>query len=347
MTFNIALTADFYDENGKARYAAFGLSVFDDHSSVAVSPFNTHLPEIGAEQLSGVNGVLVLTPRVTNDSLAQSDDLLIISRFGVGYDSVDVEACTDQDVMVTITRGAVDRPVAEATIAWMLALNHNVLQKDRLVRTGDWDGRSALMGSELRDKTLGVVGLGGIGQQLVTLVSGFGMSQPIAYDPFASDETFRELGVQRVSLEQLLSQSDFVSLHCPLTEDTTNLIGSDELSQMKSSAYLLNLARGGVVDEDALYEALLERRIAGAALDCFEEEPVTSPHRFGQLDNVILAPHSIAWTDELFRDIGEMGCRSLLDVSRGKVPHGLVNPAVLEKSSFQSKWQRLLKTLDA
>lgn len=340
--FRIALTADFYDETGTPRYADFGLDTFDGYDHVSVSRLPEHRTEISADQLTDSHAVLVLTPRVTAASIRGCDDLLAISRFGVGYDSVDVEACTANNVLLTITRGAVDRPVAEATIAWMLALSHRVLQKDRLVRTGRWDDRSQFMGCELRDRTLGVVGLGGIGRHLIGLVQGFGMKQPIAYDPFAQPEVFDKAGVARVELDELLRTADFVSLHCPLTEQTRGLIGANQLGMMKPGAYLLNLARGGIVDEEALHDALANRRIAGAALDCFSEEPVTEPHPLGQLDNVLLAPHSIAWTNELFRDIGRQACKSLLDVSLGQSPQGAVNPEILERPAFLEKWNRIV-----
>lgn len=342
--FRIALSADFYDEDGAPRYPDFGLDTFDGHDHIDFSKFSEHRGEIEPEQLAGYHASLVLTPKVTANSLAGCDNLLAISRFGVGYDSVDVEACTASDVLVTITPGAVDRPVAEATIGWMLALTHRVLQKDRLVRSGRWDDRSQYMGCELRDRTLGVIGLGGIGRKLVQLLQGFGMRQPIVFDPLVSEEVIVEAGVRRVELEELLSTADFVSLHCPLNEHTRGLIGADQLGLMKPKAYLLNLARGGVVDEDALYGALANRRIAGAALDCFEHEPVAVPYRLAELDNVILAPHSIAWTDELFRDIGRTACRSLLDLSLGQRPYGVVNPELFDKSTFQKKWDRIRNT---
>jgi phosphoglycerate dehydrogenase-like enzyme len=339
--FRIALTADFYDEAGAPRYADFGLDTFEGHEHVAVSRFSEHRSEITPDQLAGHHAVLVLSSKVTANSLAGCDDLLAISRFGVGYDSVDVEACTANNVLVTITPGAVDRPVAEATIGWMLALTHRLLQKDRLVRTGQWDDRSQYMGCELRDRTLGVIGLGGIGRKLVQLLQGFGMRQTVAFDPFAPPEAFAESGVRKVALEELLSTADFVSLHCPLNEQTRDLIGEDQLRLMKPNAYLLNLARGGIVDEAALYDALASRRIAGAALDCFENEPVMTPHRLGELENVLLAPHSIAWTDELFRDIGRTACQGLLDVSLGRRPHGTVNPEVFDNPGFVEKWNRI------
>ena len=339
--FRVALTADFYDEAGEPRYKDFGLDTFDGHSHVVVSKFAEHHGEIKPEQWAGCNAVLVLTPRVTAASLSNSEELLAISRFGVGYDSVDVAACTLNNVLLTITPGAVNRPVAEATIGWMLALSHRILAKDRLVRTGRWNDRSQYMGCELRDRTLGVIGLGGIGRNLVSLLQGFGMRQPIAFDPIASPEVFAESGVRQVSLHELMQEADFVSLHCPLNDQTKGLIGASELKLMKPGAYLLNLARGGIVDEDSLYEVLSTGRIAGAALDCFAEEPVIKPHRFGELENVLLAPHCIAWTDELFRDIGRSACQSLLALSNGQRPVGVVNPAVLEKPEFQEKGRRI------
>ena len=143
-----------------------------------------------------------------------------------------------------------------------------------------------------------------------------------------------------VSLNELLAASDFVSIHCPLTPSTRGLIGAAELALMKSDAYLINTVRGGIVDENALYKALAAGRISGAALDVFETEPVVTPHRLAGLDNVLLAPHAIAWTDELFRDIGRAAFQGMLDLSRGKRPRGVVNPEVFDRDGFQAKWAR-------
>ena len=339
--FRLALTADFYDESGEPKYADIGLSVFDGHPEVLISTFDEHRAEITPDQLKDYHGVLVMSPRVTARSLEGCENLLAVGRFGVGYDTVDVEACTRQNVLAMITVGAVDRPVAEATIGWMLALTHRLLAKDRLVRTGHWDDRRHFMGCELRDRTLGVIGLGGIGRELVSLLKGFGMRQPMAFDPFAPADAFTASEARSVGIEELLSIADFVSIHCPLNEQTRDLIGRAELALMKSDAYLLNTARGGIVNEEALFEVLQSGRIAGAALDCFDNEPLTEPHRFGTLDNVVLAPHSIAWTEELFRDIGRTACQSMLDVANSRQPHGVINRELLEQPSFQEKWQRL------
>jgi phosphoglycerate dehydrogenase-like enzyme len=224
----------------------------------------------------------------------------------------------------------------------MLALTHHVRTKDRLVRKAMWDERSQFMGSELRDRTLGVVGFGGIGRALVKLLASFGMKTPLIFDPFVKPDDAAKLGVQAVPLDELLFRADFVSVHCPLNDRTRNLIGVRELALMKPAAFLLNTARGGIVDEAALEAALREKRIAGAAIDCFENEPLTAPPAFADLDNVILAPHCIAWTDELFRDIGRAVCRGMLDLAAGRVPNGVVNPEVLGRPGFQAKWKRII-----
>jgi len=340
--FHIAVTADFFTAAGALHYRDIGLNVLEAAPGIRWRRMAENYPEIRPEQLAGVSAALVLGPRVTAASLADSRDLLAIARFGVGYDSVDVKACTAADVMLLIAAGAVDRPMAEATLAWMLALTHNVRAKDRLVRDGRWHDRNDFMGCELRDRTLGVVGFGGIGRCLVKLLAGFGMNPPLAFDPYLDTAAVAAHGARKVDLDELLREADFVSVHCPLSEATRNLIGARELALMIPSAYLVNTARGGIVDEDALFAALSERRIAGAALDVFLDEPITTPHRFGQLDNVLLAPHAIGWTHELFRDIGRTAFTSLVALARGQRPErGIVNPEVFEREGFQEKWRRL------
>lgn len=339
--FRVLLTGDFYGADGQPMHADLGLDVFADTEHIDVGSFDEHRRVIASEQIGDAQGVIVLGAGVTGETVSHADRLLSIGRFGVGYDAVDVDACTEADVLVTITTGAVDRPVAEGTIAWMLALTHHVVAKNRLVRTGKWSDRSRYIGCELRGRTLGVIGLGGIGRTLISLLRGFGMNPPMAYDPFVDASVLGECGARSVSLDELLSTADFVSLHCPLTEHTRGMIGARELGLMKPDAYLINTARGGIVDEKALYAALRDKRIAGAAIDCFEIEPATEPHPLGEFENVILAPHSIAWTAELFRDIGRVACQSMLDLSLGKRPHGVLNAELLELDSFREKWSRL------
>jgi phosphoglycerate dehydrogenase-like enzyme len=341
-TFRVALTADFYNDAGEMPFKDMGLSVFDSESRVDYFVLREGRAEIGADQIGDANALLVLAPAVTRETLSNAENLLVVGRFGVGYEKVDVAACTEANVVAFITAGAVDRSVAEATIGWMIALTHHTLIKDRLVRSGAWDARTRYMGSELRDRTFGAVGLGGIARETIRLLSIFGMKEALAFDPFVPPATAAALGVRLVSLDELLANADFVSLHCPLTEQTRGLIGARELGLMKPTAYLLNTARGGIVDEDALYAALKSGQIAGAAIDSFVDEPITSPHRFGDLENVILAPHCIAWTDELFRDIGRAVCQGIVDMAYGRRPaKGVLNPEVFERPGFQEKWRRL------
>ena len=338
--FHVAFTGDFHDAEGKPKYRDFGLSVFTNQKQVEHRVIGECTPELTADQIGNANGVIVLTPRVTKRSLFRRSELLAIARFGVGYDSVDVEACPAADVLVIIATGAVDRSVAEATVTWMLALSHHVRSKDLLGRQGNWEARSQFMGSELRRRTLGLVGFGRIARSVVQLVNSFGMKAFLACDPHVDQRIAAQHGVEMVGLDELLSKSDFVSIHCPLEEKTRNLIGEKQIALMKREAYLINTARGGIVDEAALHQAIKDRRIAGAALDVFAQEPMTGPHPLAEFDNVLLAPHCIAWTEELFSDIGRAVCQGMADLSRGEKPRGMVNPVVLQRPGFKKKWDR-------
>lgn len=339
--FHVAHTADFYDAAGKLKFKDIGTEVLAAHAHIQTSLLAEHRPHLDAEQIRQANGVVVLTPQVTARTFEGNPDLLAIGRFGVGYDSVDVAACTQADVLIYITSGAVNRSVAEATIGWMIALSHHTMAKDRLVRQLQWNERPKFMGRDLREHTFGAVGLGGIARETIRLLGAFGMNPPIAFDPFVTPEAAREMGIELVPLPELMQRADFVSIHCPLSPETRDLIGTKELALMKPEAFLINTARGGIVNEAALYEALKNRRIAGAAIDCFDIEPVVSPHPFAELDNVLLAPHAIAWTDELFRDIGRAVCQGMVDLSQGRRPRGAINPEVFDRPGFREKWARL------
>lgn len=338
--FQVKLTADFVQDDGTLTYQDIGLDLLDKTAGLRYSYFDTHKNEITPDQFIDADAIISLTPKVTKATLAGADRLTMISRFGVGYDSIDVDACTDADVLLTITAGGVNYSVAEAVITFMLAISHNLLIKDRLVRNGGWNERSAHMGSELRERTLGIIGLGGIGATLSGMVSSFRMNPVIAFDPFITESQATELGVKCVSLKELMQTADFVSVNCPLTDQTRDLIGQDELALMKPTAYLINTARGGIVNEAALLNVLREKKIAGAALDCHEIEPVPDNYEMAKLDNVIMAPHAIAWTNELFRDLGRVACQQAIDLSNGKIPIGVVNKAVLDRPRFQAKLAR-------
>lgn len=343
--FRVIMTADFFRDDGALVQPDVGLDLYQQTPYIDLAAFPVHEPRLVPQQIGTAQAVMVRSPKVTGGSLASPENLLALGRFGVGYDSVDLAAATAADVLVFITPGAVDRPVAEAVLTWMLALSHKLLIKDRLVRQGTWAETRNHVGWEIRGRTLGIVGLGRIGKAVASIITGLGMNPPIASDPLLAPEAAAALGVELVPLDELLARADFVSLNCPLTPQTRHLIGARELGLMKREAFLINIARGGVVDEDALYQALEQGRIAGAALDCFVGEPLQEPSRFSVFDDVLLAPHSIAITREHGRDIGRMLCQGLIDLTQGRVPVGTVNPEVLDSAGFQSKWRRLTERL--
>jgi D-3-phosphoglycerate dehydrogenase len=251
--------------------------------------------------------------------------LKVVARFGVGYDGVDVAACTAAGVLVTITPDGVRRPVAVAALTFVLALAHKLLVKDRLTRAGRWAEKLNHIGVGLTGRTLGIVGFGNIGRELAGLAKPFGL-RVVAADPWANPET---AGVPLVPLEHLLREADFVCVCCALTDDTRHLLNAERLALMKPTAYLVNVARGPVVDQAALTLALRENRIAGAGLDVFDPEPVSPDDPLLALDNAILTPHAVCWTDECFAAIGRSAVQSLLDVAGGRVPRHVVNREAL------------------
>jgi phosphoglycerate dehydrogenase-like enzyme len=327
--FKVGLTRDFLTPEGQLTYKDIGLEILEKADGVEYEFLNHHNSPVTADMLMGYNAIISLAPAYNAASFTGVHDLKAICRFGVGYDMVDLKACSDANIIVTITRGAVNHSVAEAVITWMLALSHRVLEKNSLVRNGRWFERSKYMGSELRGRTLGIVGIGGIGGRLVEMLRTFGMNQPIAYDPYASDERAKGFGVQLVDLESLIRNSDFISINCPLTDETRNLIGERELSWVRKESFIINTARGGIINEEALINVLTHELIAGYATDVFANEPPFEDNPLFKLDNVILAPHCIAWTDELFQEIGRKACQQVVQIAQGKIPDDVVNTDIL------------------
>jgi D-3-phosphoglycerate dehydrogenase len=288
------------------------------------------------------DALLVLGPRVTAATLDGSQRLALIARFGVGYDTVDTTACTRNDILLTITPSGVRRPVAASAMTLLLALAHRLPEKDRLTREGRWGEKLNYMGTGTTGRTLGVIGLGNIGREVLKLAAPWDMRH-VAFDPFLSPDAAKAAGAELLSLEALLEQSDFVCICCSLSPETHHLLNADRLARMKPTAYLINVARGPIVDQPALTRLLEERRIAGAGLDVFEREPIDVDDPLLKLDNVILAPHAICWTDELFRGIGESCCRSILDVAAGRVPKDVVNREAIERSGLREKLARFAR----
>jgi phosphoglycerate dehydrogenase-like enzyme len=263
--------------------------------------------------------------------------LKVIARAGVGYDAVDLAAATEHGVAVTVDPGTNQESVAEHTFTLILALARHLIRQHNGIAAGGWPRQT---NTPLRGSVLGLLGLGRIGKAVARVGRNFGMTV-IGFDPFADAAYCAANGIELASMDDVFRRADWVSLHMPMLPESRQCVNARTLGLMKPTAYLINTARGGIVDEAALDAVLRGRKIAGAAIDCFENEPLVAPPPFADLDNVVLAPHCIAWTDELFRDIGRAVCRGMLDLADGRVPRGVVNPEVLDRPGFRAKWNRI------
>lgn len=327
--FRVGLTSDLLDAAGQPSFGTAPLALLDDPR--IAWEWLPPLDRIGPSEVAAYDALYINTPPVTAATFAGGPvRTRIIARHGVGYDSVDVPACTEHRVLVTIQPDGVRRPVAVAALTLVLALSQRLLQKDRLTRAGRWNERLEHMGEGLVGRTLGVVGAGSIGRELLALARPFGL-RLLAADPYADHGAITALGADLVDLDTLLAASDFVVVLTPLTPDTRGLIGAAQLARMRRTAHLVNIARGPIVDEAALIAALQAGTIAGAGLDVFEQEPVDPANPLLRMENTIVTPHALCWTDECFAGIASSGFRSILDVLDGRVPGGAVNPAAAER----------------
>ena len=338
-TFRVGLTRDILAPDGTIGFGDIGLSLLDDAVGVEWEILAENRSPLRRDQVQDYDALLVLGPSITTETLEGVDRLTILARFGVGYDAVDVDACTENGVLLTITPDGVRRPVAAAVITFILALSQKLLIKDRLTRDGRWDEKLDYMGMGVTGRTLGLVGLGNIGREVFKLAQPFEMRH-LAHDPYATPEQAQAAGVELVDLETLLRTADFVSICCALTPETHHLINAERLALMKETAYLINAARGPIVDQAALTLVLQEQRIQGAALDVFEQEPVDPNDPILTLDNVIVTPHGICWTDECFLGNGRSAFESILDVAAGRIPDNIVNRDALDNPRFQEKLRR-------
>lgn len=269
-----------------------------------------------ADAIAEADAVLVRsTTRITRESLARADKLKAIGRAGVGVDTIDVDAATERGIPVLTAPGGNTVSAAELTFALLLAVARRVPAADRSMRNGEWD-RKSFTGIELNRKTLGLVGAGRIGGEVARRARAFGM-HVIVFDPYLTPERARELDVQAGTFDDVVCKADVLSVHVPLTEATAGLIGEAQLAKMKKGSIVLNVARGGVVNEVALLAALKSGHLAGAALDVFEAEPLPADHPFRGLPNVVLTPHLGASTAEaqvnVALEIAEAVRRALID----------------------------------
>jgi phosphoglycerate dehydrogenase-like enzyme len=335
-TFRIGITRDTLREDGTSIFDARALQLFAG-PQCEWEFIAENVKELTAGHAARYDALCVLNPRVTAATLSgPGRRLQIVARMGVGYDSIDVPACTANGVILTNTPDGVRRPVATSILLLILALSHKLLLKDTITRAGRWAETIVHMGDGLTGKTVGSLGLGNIGSELFRLLAPLDMIH-LAFDPYVKPAEAAKLRVRLTDKDTVLRESDFVCINTPLTPETRRLVSDREFSLMKATAYFINTARGPIVDEKALYTALAERRIAGAALDVFEQEPVALDNPILKLDNVIVTPHSICWTDEFFRNNAESAFRSVVAVATREVPKYVVNRDVLKHPDVQAR----------
>ncbi len=325
--FRVALTRDILDSRGEPAFGRAALEILERAGNIDWEYLPRVVPEIDAEHAARYDAIYVNIARVPAADVARPDcRLRVVARHGVGYDSVDVAAMTRAGILVTNTPSSMPRPVATTALTFVLALAGKLFLKDKLTRSGRWHERMDHMGMGLTGRTLGVIGAGRIGQEILRMARAFDLKL-LAADPVVNEIELAYLGARKVELATLLRESDFVVVCCLLNERTRHLIGAKELAQMRPGAYFINVARGPIVDEPALIAALSERRIAGAALDA---NPLLA------MDNVIVTPHSLCWTDECFHNMASTGLASIVAALGGRKPEFVVNPEVLNHARVRA-----------
>ena len=331
--FRVGITRDNIKPDGKPIFDESAFKVLRD-----AGIDYEFLPEIEAEltpeTASKYDALAVMLAKVSRKTVSGPNrKLKLIARFGVGYDTVDVPACTENGVILAITPDGVRRPVATAALTFMLMLAQKVMIKDRITRDGRWGERMNHFGTGLSGRVLGSIGVGNIGSELFRLAAPFSMKH-IACDPYVTQESVAPLGVKLVDMDTLFREADFLCVNCPLSDETRKLVGTRQFAMMKPSAYFINTARGPIVDEKALIEALSANHIAGAGLDVFEREPVSMDNPLLKLENVVVTPHHICLTDECINTVAASVFSACRDLAAGRVPKNVVNQEVLGKVTY-------------
>jgi len=283
--------------------------------------------------IGNYQGIIIRSStKLTSDVIEKGDNLKVIGRAGVGLDNVDIEAATKKGIIVMNAPGGNTISTCEQTFALMLAIARNIPFAHNSLKSKKWE-RAKFKGTELYSKVLGVVGLGRIGKEVAKRAIAFGM-EVLVYDPFISEDVAEKVGIKLVGLKEIYKNADFITTHTPLTEETKSLISSKEFAQMKPSAFVINCARGGIVDEDALYQALKSKKIAGAALDVYSKEPPLDS-KLLELENLITTPHLGASTEEAQINVAIEVAHCLGDALKGKAIKNAVNYAQLDSETYK------------
>jgi phosphoglycerate dehydrogenase-like enzyme len=334
--FRVGISASF-ERNTPGLLQPIVDEVFQPYSFVEVEEFEDGT--VSSDLIREYDATIADEPTIGPDAFAGAVNTGVIARWGVGYNTIDVEACTEADIALAIATDAVRRPMSEAILTLLLALAKKLPTKDAMVRTGRWDLLSQTIGWGLTGKTVGSIGLGNIATDMFRLLEPFNLGRRIAYDPYISPLAAAAVGVQLVDIETVFRESDFLTINCLLNHETRGIVHRRLLELMKPTAFLINTSRGGLIVEQDLIDVLSERRIAGAGLDVFAHEPLPVDSPLIAMDNVLLAPHGLGYTDDLVREISLSVCNSTLAVLRGEVPRHVVNADVLRRPGFQAKLQ--------
>jgi D-3-phosphoglycerate dehydrogenase len=285
---------------------------------------NVKSPEELLPHVADADGLIVQWAKIGRETIEALNKCKVISRYGIGVDMIDLAAAGERGILVCNTPDYCIDEVSTHTLSFVLMLNRQILPQHQHVRSGKWGPPSPTAPARLSTQTLGVVGMGNIGKVVVRKAQAFGL-KILAYDPYLSAEAIAGLGAEKATLEDLLRRSDFVTLHCPLNEETHHLISGAQLGMMKPTAYLINMARGPIVDQAALVQALVERTIAGAALDVFEKEPPPADEPLLALDNVIVTPHISSWSADSFVQLRRETAQNVVIALQGNHPRSIVN----------------------
>jgi glyoxylate reductase len=322
----VLITRSFFDEAVNHIKTVADVEVYNSE--------NDPIPrEILLDKVKDLDGLLpMLTDNIDTELLDKGKKLKVVSNYAVGYNNINIEEATKHGVIVTNTPDVLTDTTADCAFLLLMAISRRLVEVDKYVREGKWVkawGPKMLLGSDITGKTLGIIGLGRIGKALVPRAKGFKM-KIMYYDVFRNIEAEKDLGIEYRSFDEILTESDYISLHVPLMDSTRHLIGESELKKMKKSAFLINSARGPIVDEKALIRALEQKWIAGAGLDVHYREPTDSNNPLLKLDNVIVTPHIGSATSETRLAMAMRAATNLTAALKGERPKDLLNPSVLD-----------------